>query len=128
MSAAGHRLLQAPPSSAGSALAKRRRLRSAGRLARHADKYVMSYNLLNEGHLDHNDTSMCLAVFVERYPGQARWWNFYFPRLGPRGTVIKLCSGTIIGWDGREVLHCTGMHPDGPGHGNELLGYWIGAR
>jgi hypothetical protein len=26
-------------------------------------------------------TSMGLALFGERYPGQARWWNFYFPRL-----------------------------------------------
>ena len=35
-----------------------------------SDKYVMSYNLLNEGHLDHNDTSMGLALFVERYPAR----------------------------------------------------------
>jgi|EP01049_Picozoa_sp_SAG25_P007767 hypothetical protein len=53
--------------------------------------------------------------------------EFIFPSIGPHGTV-KMCSSTIMGWDGREVLHCTGMHPDGPGYGNELLGYWIGAR
>jgi hypothetical protein len=41
------------------------------------------YNLLNEGHLDHSDTSMGLALFVERYPGRARWW------YRPGGYIIQ---------------------------------------
>jgi hypothetical protein len=57
-----------------------------------------------QGHLDHNDTSMGLALFVERYPGQARWWNFVFPRV--HGTVIKLCPGTIkMGWARGAALY-----------------------
>ena len=49
-------------------------------------------------------------------------------RMGPNGTIIRLHSGVILAWDGREVLHCTGMHPEGSGEGNTLHGFWVGER
>jgi hypothetical protein len=71
-----------------------------------SDKYVMSYNLLNDGHLDHNDTSMCLALFVERYPGQARWWNLYFPRFPTwHHNKIVLRHNHRVGWARGAALY-----------------------
>ena len=55
---------------------------------------------------------------MEKYPGQAKRWFFHLPALGPNGTIIRLVSGIILAWDGREVLHCTGMSPDGAGADN----------
>jgi hypothetical protein len=55
-------------------------------------------------------------------------WFFHLPALGPNGTVIRFVSGIILAWDGREVLHCTGMSPDGAGADNMLHGYFVAAR
>ena len=68
------------------------------------------------------------SCFVEKYPGQAKRWFFHLPALGPNGTIIRLVSGIILAWDGREVLHCTGMSPDGTGVDNMLHGYFVVAR
>jgi hypothetical protein len=82
----------------------------------------------NEAHLDNSDKSRCFSCFVEKYPGQAKRWFFHLPALGPHGTVIRLVSGLILAWDGREVMHCTGMSPDGVGADNMLHGYFVAAR
>jgi hypothetical protein len=85
-------------------------------------------NLWNEAHLDSGDKSRCFSCFVEKYPGQAKRWFFHLPALGPHGTVIRLVSGLILAWDGREVMHCTGMSPDGVGADNMLHGYFVAVR
>jgi hypothetical protein len=71
------------------------------------------------------DWDHCFSCFVEKYPGQAKRWVFHLPALGPHGTIVL---SLILAWSGTQVMHCTGMSPDGAGADNMLHGYFVAAR
>ena len=73
-------------------------------------RMMVSVNLANAAHLDVDDTSVSVAMWLEERPGQATNWYFVLPNLsyqGSTGVVVKLCHGTVIAWDAREIFHCT---------------------
>ena len=80
-------------------------------------RMVISINLANAAHVDINDTSMSVALWLEEKPGRAKNWYFVLPNLsydGSCGVVVKLYHGVVISWDGRTVFHCTTKTNVGP--------------
>ena len=73
-------------------------------------RMMVSVNLANAGHLDVDDSSHSVALWLEERPGQATNWYFILPNLtykGSSGVVVKLRHGTVVSWDAREIFHCT---------------------
>lgn len=73
-------------------------------------RMMVSVNLANAAHFDVGDTSLSVALWLEERPGQATNWYFVLPNLtyqGSLGVVVKLCHGTVISWDARQIFHCT---------------------
>lgn len=73
-------------------------------------RMMVSVNLANAAHVDVDDSSLSVALWLEERPGQATNWYFILPNLtyqGSSGVVVKLCHGTVISWDAREIFHCT---------------------
>jgi len=73
-------------------------------------RMMVSVNLANAAHVDVDDSSLSVALWLEERPGQATNWYFILPNLtykGSSGVVVKLRHGTVISWDAREIFHCT---------------------
>lgn len=71
---------------------------------------IVSVNLANAAHVDVDDTSMSVALWLEEKPGQAKNWYSLLPNLshqGSLGVVVRLCHGVVISWDARTVFHGT---------------------
>jgi hypothetical protein len=64
----------------------------------------------NSSHIDHNDETNTIAIWVEEKNNCAEDWNFIYPNLSIgeyQGLVIKLQSGLMMTWDGSKIRHCS---------------------
>ena len=89
---------------------------------------MISKNLGNSAHLDYNDASMSLAVWVEERVGGATNWFFVMPNLrlnDKLGVVIQLFHGCVISWDGQLIKHCTSV--TSTGDSNNVYGCMFGS-
>ena len=80
-------------------------------------RMMVSINLANAAHLDVNDTSMSVALWLEEKPGQSTNWYFVLPNLshdGSNGVVVRLYHGVVISWDAKTIFHCTTKTNVGP--------------
>ncbi len=93
---------------------------------------LLSMDLRNAAHYD-LDTSASITIFNEDLPGTATNWNFVLPNTilndgkSDEAVVIKLFDGCAIGWDGREIFHCTSAKDIG--ENNHIYGnFWGGKK
>jgi hypothetical protein len=73
-------------------------------------KIMLSVNLVNASHLDVNDKSRSVAIWVESVPGSTENWYFILPNVSFRGScgvAIKLFHGCMICWDATALYHCS---------------------
>jgi hypothetical protein len=80
-------------------------------------RMMVSVNLANAAHLDVNDSSMSVALWLEEKPGQSTNWYFVLPNLsheGSNGVVVRLQHGVVISWDAKAIFHCTTKTNVGP--------------
>ena len=73
-------------------------------------KIMLSVDLVNSCHLDINDKSRSVAIWVESIPGSTENWYFILPHVSFRGScgvVIKLFHGCAISWDATVLYHCS---------------------
>ena len=73
-------------------------------------KIMLSVDLVNSCHLDVNDKSRSVAIWVESIPGSTENWYFILPYVSFRGScgvAIKLFHGCAISWDATVLYHCS---------------------
>jgi hypothetical protein len=88
----------------------------------------MADNLWNEAHLDYKGQVVVSQLFCRKMPWPGEAVVFPPASAGPEWNNHSTRVGPHLGLDGRQVMHCTGMSPDGAGADNMLHGYFVAAR
>jgi hypothetical protein len=89
---------------------------------------MISKNLGNSAHIDYQDDSLSLAVWVEETVGCASNWWFILPNVrlnGKSGVAIRLFHGAAISWNGKLIRHCTSITETG--ENNNVYGCMFGS-
>jgi hypothetical protein len=89
---------------------------------------MVTKNIGNSGHYDTSDDADSVARWVEDKPGHACNWFFVLPNVSienKHGVVIRIQQGTMIGWDGRNIYHCSSVPKPGPG--NDVWACMVGS-